>query len=74
MTGKDNWRRADRATNGNLVFAFPGIGSFLANAIFNLDYAVLQGFILIIAVVYALVNLVVDVSYGFIDPRTRATR
>lgn len=56
------------------VFAFPGIGSFLANAIFNLDYAVLQGFILIIAVVYALVNLVVDVSYGFIDPRTRATR
>ncbi|AEE45974.1 ABC transporter permease [Cellulomonas fimi] len=56
------------------VFAFPGIGSFLSNAVFNLDYAVLQGFILIIAVVYALVNLVVDVSYGLIDPRTRATR
>ncbi|GIG29454.1 ABC transporter permease [Cellulomonas marina] len=51
------------------VFAFPGIGSFLAEAVFNLDYAVLQGFILIIAVVYALVNLLVDVSYGLIDPR-----
>lgn len=53
------------------VFAFNGIGSFLANAIFNLDYAVLQGFILFIAVVYALANLTVDVSYGVIDPRMR---
>ncbi|WP_250443531.1 ABC transporter permease [Actinotalea sp. C106] len=53
------------------VFAFNGIGSFLANAVFNLDYAVLQGFILFIAVVYAVVNLAVDVSYGLIDPRMR---
>ncbi|MCL3862003.1 ABC transporter permease [Actinotalea sp. K2] len=53
------------------VFSFNGIGSFLANAVFNLDYAVLQGFILFIAVVYALVNLAVDVSYGLIDPRMR---
>lgn len=53
------------------VFAYPGVGSFLAEAVFNLDYAVLQGFILIIAVVYALANLAVDVSYGLIDPRMR---
>jgi peptide/nickel transport system permease protein len=53
------------------VFAFNGIGSFLAQAIFALDYAVLQGFILLIAVVYALANLAVDVSYGLIDPRMR---
>lgn len=53
------------------VFAFPGIGKFLADSVFNLDYAVLQGFILLIAVVYALVNLAVDVSYGLIDPRMR---
>ncbi|MBO0900238.1 ABC transporter permease [Cellulomonas sp. zg-ZUI222] len=53
------------------VFAFPGVGKFLADAVFNLDYAVLQGFILLIAVVYALVNLAVDVSYGLIDPRMR---
>ncbi|NCT89797.1 ABC transporter permease [Cellulomonas sp. APG4] len=53
------------------VFAFNGIGSFLAAAVFNLDYAVLQGFILFIAVVYALANLAVDVSYGLIDPRMR---
>lgn len=53
------------------VFAFPGIGKFLADSIFDLDYAVLQGFILLVAVVYALVNLAVDVSYGLIDPRMR---
>jgi len=54
------------------VFGFNGIGNFLAEAIFNLDYAVLQGFILFVAVIYALVNLAVDVSYGLIDPRMRA--
>lgn len=53
------------------VFAFPGIGSFLARAIFTRDFPVLQGFILFIAVLYAVINLLVDVSYSFIDPRVR---
>lgn len=53
------------------VFAFPGIGSFLSQAIFRRDFPVLQGFILLIAVIYALINLIVDVSYSFIDPRVR---
>ncbi|WP_066902868.1 ABC transporter permease [Millisia brevis] len=53
------------------VFSFPGIGGFLATAISGADYPVLQGFILLIALVYALVNLAVDVSYGLIDPRLR---
>ena len=53
------------------VFAFNGIGSYLFDAISTLDFAVLQGFILFIAVVYALVNLVVDLGYGVIDPRLR---
>jgi peptide/nickel transport system permease protein len=55
------------------VFAFNGIGEYLFQAISSLDYAVLQGFILFIALVYALVNLVVDVSYGIIDPRVRVS-
>jgi peptide/nickel transport system permease protein len=55
------------------VFAFPGIGSFLARAIFTRDYPVLQGFIIFIAVGYALINLAVDVSYSFIDPRVRVS-
>ena len=53
------------------VFAFNGIGSYLFEAISNLDFAVLQGFIVFIALVYALVNLTVDLLYGLIDPRLR---
>ncbi|MHA7276921.1 ABC transporter permease [Arthrobacter sp. HLT1-21] len=53
------------------VFAFNGIGNFLRDAIFGLDYPVLQGFIIFIAVLYALINLIVDVSYSIIDPRVR---
>jgi len=54
------------------VFAFNGIGSYLFDAISGLDFAVLQGFILFIAVIYAVINLVVDLLYGVIDPRLRA--
>ncbi|WP_127474059.1 ABC transporter permease [Microbacterium sulfonylureivorans] len=55
------------------VFAYPGVGQFMADAIFERDYAVLQGFIIFIAIGYALINLAVDVSYGFIDPRVRVS-
>src|SRR6266498_3205250 len=53
------------------VFAFPGIGSWIANAIFNRDYPVIQGGILFLAVVFVVVNLIVDVSYAIINPRIR---
>ena len=53
------------------VFAIPGIGSWLANAIFNRDYPVIQGGILFTALVFVFVNLLVDISYGFINPRIR---
>jgi len=53
------------------VFAFPGMGSWLRDAIFNRDYPVLQGGILFLAVVFVLVNLVVDISYAIINPRIR---
>ncbi|MFB9376294.1 ABC transporter permease [Kineococcus gynurae] len=55
------------------VFAINGIGNYLFTAVTQLDYPVLQGFILFIALIYALVNLAVDVSYGFIDPRVRVS-
>ncbi|NAZ80931.1 ABC transporter permease subunit [Kineococcus sp. R8] len=55
------------------VFSINGIGSYLFDAVNQLDYPVLQGFILFIALVYALVNLLVDVSYGLIDPRVRVS-
>jgi peptide/nickel transport system permease protein len=55
------------------VFAYPGIGSFMYRAIFTRDYPVLQGFIIFIAIGYALINLIVDISYSFIDPRVRVS-
>ena len=53
------------------VFAYPGMGSWLRDAIFNRDYPVLQGGILFLAVVFVLVNLIVDISYAVINPRIR---
>lgn len=55
------------------VFAFNGMGQYLFNAITTLDYPVLQGFILFIALMYAVINLSVDVLYGLIDPRVRVS-
>ena len=53
------------------VFAFNGIGQYLFSAIGQRDYPVLQGFILFIAIMYAFINLFVDIAYGVIDPRVR---
>ncbi len=53
------------------TFSFGGIGRFLVDSIQARDYAVVQGFILIIAVIVVMVNLLVDISYGVIDPRVR---
>ncbi|MEU1691137.1 ABC transporter permease [Streptomyces hirsutus] len=53
------------------VFDFGGIGSFIRTAIDGRDYPVLVGFIMFIAMVYVLINLLVDVAYSLIDPRVR---
>jgi peptide/nickel transport system permease protein len=53
------------------VFAWPGVGSWLKEAIFNRDYPVLQGGILFLALVFVVVNLIVDLSYAIINPRIR---
>ncbi len=53
------------------VFAIPGMGSWMKEAILNHDYPVLQGGILFIAIVFVVVNLIVDITYGFINPRIR---
>ena len=53
------------------VFAWPGMGSWLRDAIFARDYPVLQGGILFLAIVFVFVNLIVDISYAFINPRIR---
>ncbi len=53
------------------VFAWPGVGSWLVDAIQFRDYAVLQGGILFLAIVFVFVNLFVDIAYAFINPRIR---
>jgi peptide/nickel transport system permease protein len=53
------------------VFALPGVGTSLINAILSRDYPVVQGFTLVIAIIFVLVNLIVDISYAYLDPRIR---
>jgi peptide/nickel transport system permease protein len=53
------------------VFNIPGMGRVLVNAVFSHDYPVVQGFILFIAIFVLFVNLAVDISYGWLDPRIR---
>lgn len=61
------------ATLTETVFAIDGVGQYLFNAIGVRDYPVLQGFILFIALMYSVINLIVDLSYGVIDPRVRVS-
>jgi peptide/nickel transport system permease protein len=53
------------------IFAWPGIGKFVLDSIFDRDYPVIQGFVIFMGTVYLLVNLLVDISYAWLDPRIR---
>jgi peptide/nickel transport system permease protein len=56
------------------LFALPGIGRLVIAAIRTKDYPVLQGSVLILATAYLLINMIIDLSYSFIDPRIRRGR
>ncbi len=51
------------------IFSWPGIGRLLIQAIYSRDYPLVQGCILIFAALYVLVNLLIDILYGVLDPR-----
>lgn len=53
------------------MFTIPGIGQLLIDSIYRRDYPVIQGVVLFIAVVYVIVNLLIDLLYAFLDPRIR---
>ncbi len=53
------------------VFAWPGIGSYAVEALISSDFAPVQGFVLTMAILYVVLNLLIDVLYGVIDPRVR---
>jgi peptide/nickel transport system permease protein len=51
------------------VFAWPGIGSYAVEALVVSDYAAVQGFVLVMAILFVVVNLLIDIAYTLIDPR-----
>lgn len=53
------------------LFTIPGIGQLLVDSIYRRDYPIIQGVILFIAVIYVIINLLVDLLYTFLDPRIR---
>jgi ABC-type dipeptide/oligopeptide/nickel transport system permease component len=53
------------------VFAIPGVGRLLVSSILGQDYVVVQAITLVMSVTILLVNLLVDMSYGWFDPRIR---
>ena len=53
------------------IFSIPGVGRMLLAAIVQRDYALVQGGVLVIAILFVLVNIVVDLLYGYLDPRIR---
>lgn len=57
-----------------VIFTYPGLGNLAVSAITNYDYPLIQGYVLWISLIYMLVNLAVDISYSFIDPRMEEKR
>ena len=57
-----------------VIFSYPGMGKLAVDAITTLDYNLVQGFVLWVAIIYMVVNLLVDLSYNYIDPRMRLRR
>ncbi len=53
------------------IFDWPGMGSLLLDGIYNRNYPVVQGCILVIASIYVIVNLITDIAYAWVDPRVR---
>ena len=56
------------------IFSWPGVGKWMVDSIFRRDYPVVQGGLLLIAVIVMFVNLTVDVVYSIVNPRIRHVR
>lgn len=54
------------------VFSIPGLGKFMVDSIKNRDYPMVQGGVLLLAIVFSLVNLIVDIIYAYVDPRIKS--
>ena len=57
-----------------VVFSYPGLGNLAVSAITSCDYYLIQGYVLWVSIIYMVINLIVDISYNYIDPRIRLRR
>ena len=57
-----------------IIFSYPGLGNLAVSAIMSADYFLLQGYVLWVSVIYMMINLLVDISYNYVDPRMRLRR
>ena len=57
-----------------VIYSYPGLGNLAVTAITSCDYYLIQGYVLWVAVIYMVINLVVDLSYIYVDPRMRLKR
>lgn len=55
-----------------VIFSYPGLGNLAVDAITSMDYSLIQGYVLWIALIYMVLNLLVDISYNRLDPRIKA--
>jgi ABC-type dipeptide/oligopeptide/nickel transport systems, permease components len=56
------------------VFSWPGIGSYTVNCILKSDFPVVQGVVMLVAIIFVLINLIVDIIYAFLDPRIKYSK
>ena len=57
-----------------VIFSYPGLGNLAVTSITAMDYPMVQGYVLWIALIYMVINLLVDISYNYLDPRIRERR
>jgi rhomboid protease GluP len=73
--GIDNWGHLGGLLGGAVltetIFNWPGMGRFAASAVLGFDFNSVMGFTIVVAIIYVLANLIVDVLYAVVDPRVR---
>ena len=57
-----------------IIYSYPGLGNLAVSAIMSADYFLVQGYVLWVSIIYMMINLIVDISYNYVDPRMRLRR